>query len=118
MRFGLGIKLMGYVMVGVLVTLLIGAMLPFAWAAPKQHTPGGQVTMGIPVEMIKRFAFGDEKALLQRASESMDVKLTDFSHFVYLRHYDNIAKAVLAGDFDGGILKDSVPTISRTRASS
>ena len=57
----------------------------------------------------KRFAFGDEKALLQRASvESMGVKMTDFSRFAYLKHYDNIAKAVLAGNFDGGILKDSV----------
>ena len=189
----------------VLVALLVGATHSFAWAAPKQHTPTGQVTMGsvamdIPVEMIKRmsaltnylalstdlnirfrpspnlgsaveelgtgqtqiayltpvayiearrkygviplvaptiqgrptfslvigvkagsgiatpadlkgkrFAFGDEKALLQRASvESMGVKMADFSHFAYLRHYDNIAKAVLAGDFDGGILKDSV----------
>ncbi|MFH1816901.1 MAG: PhnD/SsuA/transferrin family substrate-binding protein [Pseudomonadota bacterium] len=189
----------------VLVALLVGATHSLAWAAPKQHTATGQVTMGsvamdIPVEMIKRmsaltnylalstdlnirfrpspnlgsavedlgtgqtqiayltpvayiearkkygviplvaptiqgrpyfslvigvkagsglhvpadlkgrrFAFGDEKALLQKASvESMGVKLTDFSHFAYLRHYDNIAKAVLAGDFDGGILKDSV----------
>ena len=57
----------------------------------------------------RRFAFGEEKALLQRAAvESMGVKLTDFSRFAYLKHYDNIAKAVLAGDFDGGILKDSV----------
>jgi len=57
----------------------------------------------------RRFAFGDEKALLQRAAvESMGVKLTDFSRFAYLKHYDNIAKAILAGDFDGGILKDSV----------
>lgn len=189
----------------VLVVLLVGAMHSLAWAAPKQHAPTGQVTMGsvamdIPVEMIKRmsaltnylalstdlnirfrpspnlgsavedlgteqtqiayltpvayiearrkygviplvaptiqgrpyfslvigvkagsgittpvdlkgkrFAFGDEKALLQRASvESMGVKMADFSRFAYLKHYDNIAKAVLAGDFDGGILKDSV----------
>lgn len=56
----------------------------------------------------KRFAFGDEKALLQRAAvESMGLKTGDFSGFAYLKHYDNIAKAVLAGDFDGGILKDS-----------
>nr|WP_296820888.1 PhnD/SsuA/transferrin family substrate-binding protein [Thiobacillus sp.] len=63
-----------------------------------------------PVDLKgKRFAFGDEKALLQRASvESMGVKMADFSRFAYLKHYDNIAKAVLAGDFDGGILKDSV----------
>ncbi|MGB9128648.1 MAG: PhnD/SsuA/transferrin family substrate-binding protein [Thiobacillus sp.] len=57
----------------------------------------------------KRFAFGDEKALLQRAAvESMGLKSTDFASFAYLKHYDNIAKAVLAGDFDGGILKDSI----------
>jgi phosphonate transport system substrate-binding protein len=57
----------------------------------------------------KRFAFGDEKALLQRAAvESMGLKSSDFTTFAYLKHYDNIAKAVLAGDFDGGILKDSI----------
>ncbi|MBV5324873.1 MAG: PhnD/SsuA/transferrin family substrate-binding protein, partial [Rhodospirillaceae bacterium] len=57
----------------------------------------------------KRFAFGDEKALLQRAAvESMGLKSGDFTAFAYLKHYDNIAKAVLAGDFDGGILKDSI----------
>jgi phosphonate transport system substrate-binding protein len=57
----------------------------------------------------KRFAFGDEKALLQKAAvASMGLSTADFSHFAYLKHYDNIAKAVLAGDFDGGILKDSV----------
>ena len=57
----------------------------------------------------KRFAFGDEKALLQKAAvESMGLKSSDFPTFAYLKHYDNIAKAVLASDFDGGILKDSV----------
>lgn len=57
----------------------------------------------------KRFAYGDEKALLQRAAvESMGLKSSDFSTFAYLKHYDNIAKAVLAGDFDGGILRSSV----------
>jgi len=56
----------------------------------------------------KRFAFGDEKALLQRAAvQSMGLTSADFASFAYLKHYDNIAKAVLAGDFDGGILKDS-----------
>ncbi len=57
----------------------------------------------------KRFAFGDEKALLQKAAvASMGLTTGDFSDFAYLKHYDNIAKAVLAGDFDGGILKDSI----------
>lgn len=56
----------------------------------------------------KRFAFGDEKALLQRAAvESMGLKSGDFSQFAFLKHYDNIAKALLAGDFDGGILLNS-----------
>lgn len=57
----------------------------------------------------KRFAFGDEKALLQKAAvASLGLGTGDFAEFAYLKHYDNIAKAVLAGDFDGGILKDSI----------
>ncbi|MHB1143274.1 MAG: PhnD/SsuA/transferrin family substrate-binding protein [Thiobacillus sp.] len=64
----------------------------------------------------KRFAFGDEKALLQKAAvESMGLKSGDFSAFSYLKHYDNIAKAVLAGDFDGGILKDSIAEEFRSK---
>lgn len=73
---------------------------------------GARAGSGIktPVDLRgKSFAFGDEKALLQRAAvASMGLKLDDFARHAYLRHYDNIAKAVLAGDFDGGILKDSV----------
>lgn len=67
-------------------------------------------SINTPAELKgKRFAYGDEKALLQKAAvESMGLKPSDFSKFAYLKHYDNIAKAVLAGDFDGGILKDSV----------
>jgi phosphonate transport system substrate-binding protein len=64
----------------------------------------------------RRFAFGDEKALLQKAAvESMGLKAGDFAASAYLKHYDNIAKAVLAGDFDGGILKDSVADRFRSR---
>lgn len=64
----------------------------------------------------RRFAFGDEKALLQKAAvESMGLKSRDFAASAYLKHYDNIAKAVLAGDFDGGILKDSVADRFRSR---
>lgn len=64
----------------------------------------------------RRFAFGDEKALLQKAAvESMGLKAADFSAAAYLKHYDNIAKAVLAGDFDGGILKDSIAEGFRSR---
>jgi phosphonate transport system substrate-binding protein len=57
----------------------------------------------------KSFAFGDERALLQRAAvASMGLSPSNFASYAYLKHYDNIAKAVLAGDFEGGILKDSV----------
>jgi phosphonate transport system substrate-binding protein len=57
----------------------------------------------------KRFAFGDEKALLQKAAvEGMGIKVTEFSKVAYLNHYDNIAKAVLNGDFDAGILTDNI----------
>lgn len=57
----------------------------------------------------RKFAFGDEKALLQPAVVvAAGVKLEDFASYGYLKHYDNIAKAVLNGDFDAGILKDTV----------
>jgi len=57
----------------------------------------------------KKFAFGDKKAKLQPAVvESAGIKLEEFASYDYLNHYDNIAKAVINGDFDAGILKDSV----------
>jgi phosphonate transport system substrate-binding protein len=51
----------------------------------------------------KKFAFGDKKAKLQPG-----IKLEEFASYEYLNHYDNIAKAVINGDFDAGILKDTV----------
>lgn len=57
----------------------------------------------------KKFAFGDEKALLQPAVVmEAGIKLEDFASYAYLKHYDNIAKALLNGDFDAGILKDTI----------
>lgn len=57
----------------------------------------------------KKFAFGDEKALLQPAVVmGAGIKLEDFASYAYLKHYDNIAKALLNGDFDAGILKDTI----------
>jgi len=57
----------------------------------------------------KRFAFGDRKALLQPAVvRNAGIRLEDFASYGYLDHYDNIAKAVLNGDFDAGIVKDTV----------
>jgi phosphonate transport system substrate-binding protein len=57
----------------------------------------------------KPFAFGDRKALLQKAvvDECMG-DVGGLSQMKYLDHYDNIAKALLIGDFEAGILKDTV----------
>ena len=57
----------------------------------------------------KSFALGDEKALLQRAvMVNGGIHLNQFSRFGFLKHYDNIAKAILNRDFDAGILKDTI----------
>jgi len=57
----------------------------------------------------KKFAFGDKKAILQPAVViSSGIKLEEFASYDYLNHYDNIAKAVLNGDFDAGIIKDAI----------
>jgi len=57
----------------------------------------------------KKFAFGDEKAIVQRAVVTQSgIKLTEFGAYAFLNHYDSIAQAVLDGSFDAGILKDSI----------
>lgn len=57
----------------------------------------------------KKFAFGDKKAILQPAVvEAAGIKLSSFAAYDYLNHYDNIAKAIINGDFDAGIVKDSI----------
>lgn len=56
----------------------------------------------------KKFALGDEKALMQRAVVvGAGIKLEELGSYAFLNHYDNIAKAILHGDFDAGILKDN-----------
>jgi len=57
----------------------------------------------------KAFAFGDKKALVQRAvvDECMG-DVNGLSQIKYLEYYDSIAKALLLGDFEAGILKDTV----------
>ena len=56
----------------------------------------------------KTFAFGDERALLQRAAVvGAGIKMEDFSSYKFIGHYDNIARGVKNGDFDAGILKDT-----------
>ena len=57
----------------------------------------------------KSFAFGDKRALLQRAVVvGAGVKLNQFKEYHFIGHYDNIARAVMNNDFDAGILKDTM----------
>ncbi|MDX1812411.1 MAG: phosphate/phosphite/phosphonate ABC transporter substrate-binding protein, partial [Gammaproteobacteria bacterium] len=56
----------------------------------------------------KSFAFGDKKALLQRAAVvGAGMELDKLGSYAFIGHYDNIANAVLHNDFDAGILKDT-----------
>ncbi|KPJ87281.1 MAG: phosphonate ABC transporter substrate-binding protein [Gammaproteobacteria bacterium SG8_11] len=57
----------------------------------------------------KKFAFGDQAALLQRAAVvGAGVPLDKLGAYEFLGHYDNIVRSVLHGDFDAGILKDTM----------
>ena len=57
----------------------------------------------------KRFAFGDKAALLQRAAVvNAGIGLEQFGEYRFIGHYDNIVRGVLNGDFDAGILKDTM----------
>lgn len=57
----------------------------------------------------KRFAFGDKAALLQRAVVvGSGMPLEQFGEYKFIGHYDNIVRAVMNGDFDAGILKDTM----------
>lgn len=56
----------------------------------------------------RRFAFGDPKAILQRAVvKEAGLPLEAFAEYRFLGHYDNIARGIANGDFDAGILKDT-----------
>ena len=56
----------------------------------------------------KTFAFGDKAAVLQRAVlVHAGVRLDELRAYKFIGHYDNIVPAVLNGDFDAGILKDT-----------
>lgn len=57
----------------------------------------------------RSFAFGDKAALLQRAVVvGSGTKLESLGKYEFLGHYDNIVRAVLHGEFDAGILKDTM----------
>lgn len=72
------------------------------------------VKEGSPIKTVKdlqgkSFAFGDKRALLQRAAVvGAGIKLKDFKEYQFIGHYDNIARAVMNNDFDAGILKDTM----------
>lgn len=56
----------------------------------------------------KKFAFGDRAALLQRATVvGANMPLESLGSYDFLGHYDNIVRAILHGDYDAGILKDT-----------
>jgi len=56
----------------------------------------------------KKFAFGDKKALLQRATVTgAGVSLEKLGSYEFIGHYDNIARGVARGLYDAGILKDT-----------
>lgn len=56
----------------------------------------------------KSFAFGDPAALLQRAAVvNAGLPLERLGKQEFLGHYDNIARAVMRGFYDAGILKDT-----------
>ena len=57
----------------------------------------------------KSFAFGDKRALLQRAAlVGGGMPLNKLDSYEFIGHYDNIASAVMHDDFDAGILKDTM----------
>jgi phosphonate transport system substrate-binding protein len=56
----------------------------------------------------KSFAFGDPAALLQRAAVvGAGMPLGKLGKLDFLGHYDNIARAVMRGFYDAGIVKDT-----------
>jgi phosphonate transport system substrate-binding protein len=57
----------------------------------------------------KTFAFGDKAAILQRAVVvGAGMPLEKLGAYRFIGHYDNIARGVHSGDFDAGILKDTI----------
>lgn len=58
--------------------------------------------------MGRSFAFGDPAALLQRAAVvNAGIPVEKLGKQEFLGHYDNIARAVVRGFYDAGILKDT-----------
>lgn len=57
----------------------------------------------------KRFAFGDKAAILQRAVViGAGMPLERLGNYAFIGDIDNIVQGVMKGDFDAGILKDTI----------
>ena len=56
----------------------------------------------------KTFAFGDAAAILQRATVvGAGMPMEKLGEYKFIGHYDNIARGVLNGDFEAGVVKDT-----------
>lgn len=56
----------------------------------------------------KTFAFGDPAAILQRAIVvGGGMPMDKLGEYKFIGHYDNIARGVLNGDFEAGVVKDT-----------
>ena len=68
---------------------------------------------GSPIKTVqdltgKTFAFGDAAAILQRAVVvGAGMPMEKLGEYKFIGHYDNIARGVLNGDFDAGVVKDT-----------
>ena len=82
-----------------------------------QKTPSFQLMIvvkdGSPIKTVqdlagKTFAFGDAAAILQRAVVvGAGMPMEKLGEHKFIGHYDNIARGVLNGDFDAGVVKDT-----------
>jgi len=68
---------------------------------------------GSPIKTVqdlagKTFAFGDAAAILQRATVvGAGMPMERLGEYKFIGHYDNIARGVLNGDFEAGVVKDT-----------
>lgn len=71
------------------------------------------VKEGSPIKTVqdlagKTFAFGDAAAILQRAIVvGGGMPIEKLGEHKFIGHYENIARGVLNGDFDAGVVKDT-----------
>lgn len=66
-------------------------------------------TILTPQDLVgRRFALGDASAHLQRAVLlDAGLRIEQFGSYKFLGSFDNIARGIMSGDFDAGIVKDT-----------